>query len=86
MMACACCDSSLDPSNPCEGEGHVAVRFPTGVNHVVRKDGEPINDCYEVNVARGMAWRYNVPLTPCTCGGGVSSYVDEGSFSVGRVA
>lgn len=84
MTRCPECDPELSPQGPCRGEHHAAVRFGNGYLFEVRKDGEIILDCFEVDVRAGLAWRYHFPLVPCACGGAATAYIDRGRFSFTR--
>jgi hypothetical protein len=83
-MACAACNPELAPAGPRRGEHHFAVRF--GVQDCLLRvltDGVLINDCYEVDVLAGKAWRLEQPFHLCECGSRrAAAYVDAGSFSV----
>lgn len=80
---CKFCDPTLSPSGPRRGEAHFAVRFGTADYMLwVFKDGELIKDCYEVDIERGLAWRFASPPRPCACASDIVAYIDTGVFSV----
>lgn len=82
-MACRYCDPSLAPDDP-RRDGLFGIRF--GIDDallVVTKEGERIDDAYEVDVTAGRAWRIAHPLRFCDCGQeGFVAYIDTGSFAV----
>jgi len=80
-MACPVCTPELAPADSRHYDQHYAVRFGNW-NMVVLKDGEPILDCYEVDLRAGQAWRYSDPRRLCECGQGAEAYIDSGRFAV----
>ena len=84
-MSCGECDDRLAPTGPRKGEGHFAVRFGDHMSVHVFKDGNAIEDAYEVE-APDRAWRFSHPpriCDRCHIRYSIDSYLDEsGGFSV----
>ena len=82
-MACQSCDPELAPTGPRQHDQHFGVRFADW-GELVFKDGVRIDDCYEVDVAAGLAWRFVVPLRYCECWRSYAAYIDTGRFRAAR--
>jgi hypothetical protein len=81
-MACPACTPELAPAGPRRHEEHHGVRFHDW-HLVVLKDSVTIDDCYEVDLRAGQAWRYREPLRLCECGAPYAeAYIDSGRFAV----
>lgn len=81
-MACRVCVPELNPSGPRRGPGHFGTRFGGDWRMHVFKRHALIQDCYEVDIDAGRAWRIAQPPRLCACGQHAEAYIDTGEFSV----
>jgi hypothetical protein len=82
VHGCRHCNRELDVSTPRAHVRHYGVRFGD-IGLVVSKNGMPLDDCVEVDLAGGRAVRLSRPYHLCNCSQRTPClYVDTGSFSV----
>jgi hypothetical protein len=68
IHACGSCTPTVTPTGGVRHDHHYGVRFHDWPLWV-RKLGEgTISDCYEIDLKRGIAWRFSSPLHYCDCG------------------